>query len=152
MVNWGGHLQIQGNAIQNAVALNFWNANNPLEQTSNRQLDWKSVTTGGSAGMILALKYMGRGRIKIVTKQGEIQVDISKIGLEPMCWDFGGLQKEINIYRLPRLPRTHQYSFRLPLTNLQPGDNPIYLRMVQEDEHRAWTSPIYLINGSKTHK
>jgi len=30
------------------------------------------------------------------------------------------------------------------LENLKPGDNPIYMHVIQEDGHMAWTSPVYV--------
>ncbi|HUT19133.1 MAG TPA: hypothetical protein VM366_08230 [Anaerolineae bacterium] len=35
--------------------------------------------------------------------------------------------------------------FSLPLTALGPGDNPIYVKLAQEDGHMAWSSPIYVV-------
>jgi len=145
LVNWDGHLVVHGNSVSAAVPLNFWNANTPLEHISNRQLAWKSVTTGGTSGMILTLERLDVGTLEINTTQGHIEVDIPSMGLEPGVWNFGGLQKQIRIYRLPDQPPAAEFSFSLSVTGLHQGDNPIYIHMVQEDEHRAWTSPIYLV-------
>ena len=30
---------------------------------------------------------------------------------------------------------------------LRAGDNPLYVRLTQEDGHQAWSSPIYAIAG-----
>jgi hypothetical protein len=145
LVNWDGGLEVQGNSILAATPLNFWNANHPLERIGNHALAWKSVTTGSTSGVILTLERMDGGTIKVDTLQGKIKVDTASIGLEPKAWDLGGLKKEIRIYRLPDRGATSELAFSLPLTGLHAGDNPIYLRMVQEDEHVAWTSPIYLV-------
>jgi hypothetical protein len=144
LVAWDGGLRVRDNAILNAVAINFWNANQPLERTGNDQLAWKSVTTGGVAGVILTLKKPHEGWLDMKTLQRRIECTISSIGLEPQLWECGGLRKKIEIYRLPEGQRSCEFSFSLPLTDLQPGDNPIYIRMTQEDGHMAWTSPIYL--------
>lgn len=145
LVHWDGDLFVHNNSVLNAVPLNFWNADHPLTQRNAHTLTWKSVTTGGTAGMILTLENLETGTIKINTRQGDIEVDIASIGLEPLIWDFGGLHKEINIYRLPDRQEITPFTLELPLTGLHPGDNPIYIHLVQEDEHRAWTSPIYLL-------
>ncbi len=145
LVDWEGGLEVQGNSILSAAPLNFWNANHPLGRTGSRALAWKSVTTGGTSGVIITLEEADSGTLKVNTRQGEIEVDIASIGLEPAVWDFGGLKKEIRIYRLPEHNTASELAFSLPLTGLHEGDNPIYIRMVQEDEHAAWTSPIYLV-------
>ncbi len=146
LVNWDGSLEVQGNSILAATPLNFWNVNHPLEQIGHHKLAWKTVTTGGASGVILTLERMDGGTIKVNTSQGDMEVDVASVGLEPRVWDLGGLKKEIRIYRLPDQPATSELPFSLPLTGLHKGDNPIFIRMVQEDEHVAWTSPIYLVS------
>ena len=144
LVRWNGRLHLQNNAITAATPLNFWNADHPLEQPDDQHLAWQSVTTGGTAGVILTLAKADAGTLHIQTLQGNIEVDIAAIGLEPQIWQFGGLQKELLVYRLPDSQLTADFSFSLPLAELHTGDNPIYIHVVQEDEHRAWTSPVYL--------
>jgi len=146
LVNWDGKLAVHGNSIFAATPLNFWNANHPLHQINNRQLTWKSVTTGGAAGVILTLERMDAGFIKLETLQGDIELEIASIGLEPKVWELGDLQKEFRVYRLPDHGVTSKLTLALPLPALHQGDNPIYIRVCQEDEHRAWTSPIYLVH------
>jgi len=64
-------------------------------------------------------------------------------------WECGGLRKRIEVYRLPNRKPSREFSFALPLTELHEGDNPIYIRMTQEDGHMAWTSPIYLCGACR---
>ena len=59
-------------------------------------------------------------------------------------WACGGLRKEIRAYRLPDHQGSREFSFSLPLTALHEGDNPMYVRLTQQDGHMAWTSPVYL--------
>jgi hypothetical protein len=54
------------------------------------------------------------------------------------------MAKALSIQRLPAEP-TRQIAFALPLPDLRPGDNPIYVKLVQEDGHMAWSSPIYVV-------
>lgn len=144
LVRWNGRLHLQGNTMTTAIPLNFWDADHPLEQPDAQQLVWQSVTTGGTAGIILTLAKADTGTLQIRTLQGNIEVDIATLGLEPHIWEFGGLKKALHIYRLPDHQPTTDFSFTLPLAELHEGDNPIYIHAVQEDEHRAWTSPVYL--------
>ena len=73
------------------------------------------------------------------------ELDIASVRLEPEVWDCGGLRKKIMVYRLPDRNRALEFSFALPLTNLHEGDNPIYVRLTQEDGHMAWSSPLFLV-------
>jgi hypothetical protein len=144
MVRWDGGLRVRGNAILEAVPINFWNANRPLETINSHELAWKSATTGGVTGVILMLEQASAGTLEIETRQRRVQCQVAALGLEPTVWECGGLRKEIRAYRLPDEQRPCEFSFSLPLTGLRQGDNPVYVRMTQEDGHMAWTSPIYL--------
>ena len=94
--------------------------------------------------MILTLDKPYAGRLELDTLQRRVEWPIRSIGVEPQTWDCGGLRKQIDIYRLPDRRPSHEFAFSLPLTRLHKGDNPIYVRVTQEDGHMAWTSPIYL--------
>jgi hypothetical protein len=130
------------------VPINFWHADQPLERVGSRQLAWRSVTTGGVAGLIVTLEKDSGGSLEMKTLQGEIGCEIGSISLDPSAWECGGLRKRIEISRLPDEPPSHSFSFSLPLTGLRRGDNPIFIRVTQEDGHMAWTSPVFLVwNG-----
>jgi hypothetical protein len=142
MARWDGGLRLEGNGIVQATPINFWNANQPLERVGCHQVAWKSVTTGGVAGVILELEETDVGLLAIDTFQRRVECEIGSLGMEPIVWDCGGLQKEIRVYRLPDRQRTCEVSFTLPLTGTHQA---IYIRMTQEDGHMAWTSPVYLV-------
>ena len=144
---WDGTLRVTDNRVLDATPVNFWNSNCPLEQTGADGFTWKSVTTGGVAGMILTLEDPRAGWIHMKTAQRTIRLAIKSAALEPRTWHCGGLSKKIEIYRLPDQAPAHAFSFELPLAGLAPGDNPIYICAIQEDGHMAWTSPVYLIKN-----
>ena len=145
MTTWDGRLRIRGNAIRSATPINFWNVNQTLRAIGDQELTWKSVTTGGLSGVILELAEAYSGSIQIETVQGVVSSEIASIQMEPQVRDFGGLGKEISIYRLPDGVERQEITHSTQLTNLQAGDNPIIIHMEQEDGHMAWSSPIYLV-------
>jgi len=145
MTRWDGNLTIRDNAIVKATPINFWNANQPLLQTGRKRLDWKSNTTGGLSGIIVELERRETGQVEVETVQRKLIVDVQSIGIEPVTFECGGLKKMIEIYRLPKGRGFTESNFELPLNDMHEGDNPIYVRIVQEDGHMAWSSPIYLM-------
>ena len=94
--------------------------------------------------MILTLEKPRAGLLEIETDERCVECEVGSVGLEPKVWECGGLAKKIEVYRLPNRQGPREYSCTLPLTALREGDNPIYIRMMQEDGHMAWTSPVYL--------
>jgi len=144
LVPWHGGLTVEGNRIEHVNSINFWNADRPLQQISETKLAWRSITTGGLSGVILTLAKPSVGTLHICTEQGEVECPVDSLSHEPRTWPYGGLRKELSIYRLPART-TREVSLTLPLTDLHPGDNPIYIKLVQEDGHMAWSSPIYMV-------
>ena len=145
LTRWDGQLQVKGNRILAATPVNFWNASWPLVQDGDARLAWRSSTTGGLSGVIVDLADLRAGTIQVRTLQGEFELEIGAIGLAPVRLDYGGLAKRVEVYRLPAEPTScRDFSFALPIVDLQPGDNPIYVRVAQEDGHLAWSSPVYV--------
>ena len=92
----------------------------------------------------MTLNDPSAGRIEIDTAQVNACVDINEIGIEPKVWECGGLEMALQVYRLPDQQESNEFSFELPLSDLKQGDNPVYIRMAQEDGHLAWSSPMYV--------
>ena len=55
------------------------------------------------------------------------------------------LRKRIEAVRLPDEPAPAVFEVEVPLAGLRRGEHPIHVCVRQEDGHRAWSSPIYLV-------
>lgn len=150
MSNWDGSLAVRGNGIRNITPINFWNLLQQIKQTAVDSLEWESVTTGGLAGMILDLEEGNKGELEITWKDGgkkePVRVGVLQVDLEPRVYSYGGLEKKLELYRLP--PRDAFYremDFTVKVKDLKTGDNPLYIRAAQEDGHLAWSSPVYVV-------
>ena len=149
-VCWDGGLQITGNRIVDFQPINFHNPEQPCEQTGPGELKWRSLTTGGVAGVIVTLAEHNKGRFSVATTEKSFKTAIRQLAAEGVAYDLGGVGKRISAYRLPaELPsRSLEFEYQPGWSDLKRGDNPVYIHVVQEDGHMAWTSPIYVIRGS----
>jgi len=145
LVTWDGSLRVIGNSILAATPINFWNADQPLQLIGDERCVWKSVTTGGLAGVVLTLQNSAGGALHVETTQRAIDCELQAVGLEPIIWDCGGLRKQIAIYRLPDTNPSLDLSFERVLHELPDRESPIIIRVTQEDGHMAWTSPITVV-------
>jgi len=141
---WDGRLVLTDNSIQDVTPINFWNAAEQPQCVDDRQVVWRSITTGGLAGLILKLEAPLDGTITVETLQRTVSCSVGEVQLEPQVWHCGGLGNQIEVVRLPDGQPRQEFSFELALDHLHPGDNPLYVRVTQEDGHMAWTSPIYV--------
>lgn len=146
MVTWDGNLYVHGNRIRQAKAINFWNADNPLETRGDTGLAWKAVTTGSFGGVDLWLEDAAKGRIEIETPQGRFEILIEDIGFQDMRFECGGLGKALRAYRLPErlTAKTLKWSRTLAVRGAGQGDTRPYTCVTFEDGHQAWSSPLYL--------
>ncbi len=142
---WDGTLKVPGNKIKSFTPVNFWNSDSQPKLIGQDELSWKSITTGGITGVIVELENPDSGELQIRTNQIDCDVKLSATGLKPLVYDAGGLMKILEIYRLPQETDTKcEFNFSSPLGNLKNGDNPIYIKVMQQDGHIAWSSPVYL--------
>ena len=144
VVAWDGGLRVRGCRIENVTPINFWNADEQPQSLDAHTVSWRSVTTGGLSGVILTLDSLEAGTIELETAQRSVTFPVAGVGLEPTVWECGGLGKRIEAYRLPDRNLATELALEHVLGELGPGDNPIYVRLDQEDGHMAWSSPIYV--------
>ncbi len=143
-VDWSGMLDVMDNQIKSVIPINISNPNYPVQMNST-QVKWKSATAGGVAGCILDLEDPFQGKLQVETAQGVVIYDLSRDGFLPKNYKFGGEKKIISIYRLPDDLSKTELKFKYNLDTLYEGDNPIYIKVIQQDGHMAWSSPIYII-------
>ena len=141
---WDGELAVTDNTLVASHMLNNWNLDRGIQEAAPDKLTWKAVTTGNLGGLDLKFADAKAGKIVVSTKHVSADLDIADIGLEDTVYDGGGLDRMIRFYRLPDdLDQTHvSHSFKVPVAAT--GDTRLFVRVTQEDGHRAWSSPIYL--------
>lgn len=143
-VIWDGNAEISGNTAIDAAPLNFLNRDKVLNRTGN-SLSWRALTTGNYGGFDVMLKEPTEGTLQLTTPLVSFAQPIADVGLEDICFDAsGGLPRFIKLFRLPDDNNYRSITFSQPVELKSIGDNPIYIRLTQEDGTRAWTSPIYV--------
>ena len=144
-VIWDGSAFLSDNEIISATPINFFNKDKMLEKTASNELHWKALTTGNIGGFDIILADAYNGTLKIETPLIKAGVPIEDIGFEDEVFDNSGvLPRYLKIFRLPteNPHKTMRFSRLIDLKAV--GDNPIFIRLTQEDGTLVWTSPIYV--------
>ena len=146
VARWDGCLTVRGNSLAAVTPVNFWDPDHQPQAIGPAGLEWRSSTTGGLAGLILELERPGQGTIEVRTAQGDLVANVADLALEPTVLEAGGLRKRLAVGLLPEArAAAREVRLAVPLGALAAGDNPVYVRVTQEDGHMTWSSPIYLV-------
>ena len=101
------------------------------------------MTTGNYGAIDLWLEQK-TGRIAFQTKPVSGEASIADIGIEETVFDAGGLDRAVTLQRLPETMTARHMTHAIAVKIRPDGDTRLYVRVQQEDGHRAWSSPIYL--------
>lgn len=143
-VIWDGSAEVSGNTVVSSAPLNFLNRDKTLHRDGNT-LSWNALTTGNFGGFDITLKDGQNGTLRLDTPLVKFEKAISEIGLEDTIFDESGdLPRFVKVFRLPTENNHRSLTFTRRISLKDAGDNPIYIRLTQEDGTRAWTSPIYV--------
>ncbi len=141
---WDGGLSVSGNKIESASMINNWNLDRGVTLEAPDKASWKAVTTGNFGGIDFLLNVPDAGRLEIETGPVSTAVDIADIGAAPLRFDGGGLERGLELQRLPEIMTECHVRHSINAKVRSQGDTRLYVRITQEDGHRAWSSPVYL--------
>jgi hypothetical protein len=142
---WDGSAKLSNNTFERVEAINRYNIDKQFEQTGPDQLEWQALTTGGHGGFYATLADRDAGTLSIDTDLVKAEIKINDIGYDDIVFDAGGLGRKIRVFRLPdeNLHRNVEIERSIALTTER--DNAIYIRIIQQDGHVIWSSPVYVL-------
>jgi hypothetical protein len=147
LVRWKGDAKISQGKIERISAVNFWNPNKQPNCPEPGSLQWEVVTTGGASSVDLFVsKDAWEGQVSVHTNETDeaVAVDMRDIDIEGSVFECGGMDKRLILSRLPGELKTASLSENtvIPLTSAK--EARLFVRVIQEDGHRAWSSPMYI--------
>ena len=143
---WDGNATLEGNAFERLAPINHYNLDKRFEQSAPGAVEWTALTTGGFGGFDAWLADAHAGTLSIDTVLVKAAIPVADIGYDDIVHDAGGIERRIRVFRMPDdNPHTAvRIERRLPLH--KDGDNAFYVKLVQEDGHQIWSSPIYVFD------
>jgi hypothetical protein len=143
-VDWEISLSVHDNELLEARPINFWNPERQPLVTGNN-VRWSNVTTGGRHAVDLLLADAFAGRLGIKSNQIDLNLAIDEISDDDRLFPCGGLNKAMRVHRLSDTALDPAFHTSMSLTREAGKEHRLYLAVVFEDGHQAWTSPIYLL-------
>jgi hypothetical protein len=141
---WDGSLTLDGTTLTDARMFNNWNLDRGIRSRVSDGLAWKAVTTGNFGGIDLWLAKGGAGTISFETPHCRGEREIGALGVEPHVFSAGGLDRAVMLMRLPATMSETRMRLTRRIAVPKGRDTRLFVRVTQEDGHRAWSSPMYL--------
>ena len=145
MVQWTCEFKITKGKILKIKDINFWNPNKKPKLLSDNKLEWKTVTTGGFSSCDIWVDDIAlTGLLKLNTNFENISVKIKDIIDKEKTFNFGGMDIKLNIKCLPDKLNNSSFTFKKEFDLIKNKEAKFYVKVTQENDHQAWSSPIYI--------
>ena len=141
---WDGGARLDGNRFERAAPINYYNLDKIFEPVGDDALRWTALTTGGFGGFDAWLEDPKAGVLEIDTPLVQCKIPVAEIGREDTTFDAGGIQRRIRVFRMPDENPHTRITLERRITLRADRDNALYVRVLQEDGHIVWSSPIYV--------
>ncbi len=144
---WRGNARLTGANITQFETINAWNHDRLLQQSSGDLVEFDLLTTGNFVGFDIWLNDSNVAEMDIMTDHVSGKINLTDIGLTPVTLEAGGLDRKVTITRLPDTLTSCNLSASATIALNAKGDTPVWARVMTEDGHLAWSSPIYAFHG-----
>ena len=143
-MKWDGGLGMTGGRILDAAPLNIFTAKYGIDDWGDRHAHWRSVTSGQEEGVMLHVDAPDDAVIAFDAGPAMFEFTLGEVRSKDLRWDFGGLDQRVTASTLHTDGDNCDTEFAY--VDEQPGDGEqaYWVRVVQTDFHRAWSSPIYV--------
>jgi hypothetical protein len=144
--HWHGGLSLDRGTIRDARNWQVDNLEEGIQETGEQHLLWRSRTTGDADGLEFRLEG-GRGAtLKFGTDVVRFEVGLDSVGPEPHIVEAGGVRQRAWVQRISPGPGPAEVEceFQVSDADFEPGWNPYFVKVTQEDGEMAWSSPIFV--------
>lgn len=145
---WKGSLKVRDNVITRIEPVNCLNPERQPVLLETGEVVWESATAGNLAGIDIYLQDAEQGTLEIATGEGDWTVPVKDV-LEVLTRECGGLEKKMTLQRLPEEMEQTELKYRFSIATDSGKERKIFVRVTQEDGHRAWSSPMYVLPGDQ---
>ncbi|MFX0085675.1 MAG: DUF3604 domain-containing protein [Candidatus Hodarchaeota archaeon] len=141
--DWSGEINIDKGKIISAEEFAFDLPWHSITERTDQRVRWTSTTSGDSDGIILRLDSSGDTILSFNTQPIEFSFKLNQLE-ELLTIKAGGIEQEVTVSRLPEKIPPSNTRFDYTDQNVEPGIHAYYIRVVQSDGEKAWSSPIFI--------
>jgi hypothetical protein len=142
-VTWSGTIRVEGARIRAARTFAFDSAADGITEQTDREVRFRSQTTGDADGIDLWLDQAQRGSVEFESPVGRFRADLDD--LQPKrSWRLDGVDMQVDIQRYPEQANATELQLVAPLSPERGRQTPYLVKVTQVDGNLAWSSPVYV--------
>ena len=140
---WDGSLTVQNGRITGWKTIAFNNPQDTAQQWSNQLISWQSNTSGNYVGIEVTLDPDSKCTLTLDSEPVSFAVTLDDLKEKDQLVPAGGVNQQVKI-ALARETSSQHVQLSATDVSIQPGVNPYWIRVTQQDGHQAWSSPMYI--------
>ncbi|MFX1508569.1 MAG: DUF3604 domain-containing protein, partial [Promethearchaeota archaeon] len=141
--DWSGEITINKGVIRSVEELAFDLPWQGITTKDKQRVRWVSTTSGDSDGIILDLDAPDEAVITFNTKLVQASFQLSQLK-KPLVIDADGIEQKVEISLISDKKPPTTVRFEYTDDEVKSGLNPYYIKVLQYDGEKAWSSPIFI--------
>ncbi|MHA2304436.1 MAG: DUF3604 domain-containing protein [Candidatus Hodarchaeales archaeon] len=146
--DWSGKITLDEGKIISAKEFAFDLPWNKILEKGETSIQWSSLTSGDYDGIILTVDAPDTAKIFFDAKPARFSFQLNQLN-KPLVIDAGKIDQKVEVSRAPEKDPPSHVKFEFTDEEVKPGMNPYYIRVLQNDGEKAWSSPLYINYISK---
>lgn len=144
MARWDGTLAVAGGRILAVEGYAFDSPAEGVQDWDAKRVSWRSITTGDTDGILVTLEAQADTILAVETPLVSTEISWSEVGQGSKRIAAGGLDLELTIERRPMGLKKRHFSASFRPADSPAGEQAYWIRVLQGDGVKAWTSPWYV--------
>ena len=141
---WDGGLSISGGSFVSVKPLNMYAPKESVTFEDPQTVTWKSITAGHEVGVLVEVDAADTAQLHFDTPPAQFEISLGDVRAEDFRVDAGAEQRGVAITTRHLAGDRCDATFDFQADTIEPGQHAYWVRAIQSDFHRAWTSPIYV--------
>ena len=142
LVVWDGGLHLDGGRIEDLRPVGMQSGADSIRQEGPHCLRWTAATGGNDMGLVCRVEGDGIGRFQ--SEHCSFEFGIKQVQRAPMVVEAGGVGKFVEVGSAPAEEGPQRLEMEFRDTAPLDGEWPYWVRVVQVNRARAWSSPVYV--------
>lgn len=144
MARWDGALCVERGRILAVEGYAFDSPAEGVQEWNPNRVSWRSITTGDTDGIVVTLEAGDDTLLAVRTPLVSTEVRWSDLERDGRRIAAGGVDLELTIERRPLGLKTRRFRAGFRPADSPSGEQAYWLRALQCDGAKAWTSPWYV--------